>query len=406
MQPIVIVGAGQAAATAIEALRREGYAGGLILIGDEALLPYSRPPLSKKYLAGELAEERLLLKPRSFYDSHNVELRLGCRVTALDLASRSVRLDDGSAVGYDKLLLATGAAPRTVNVAGHDLAGIHYLRSAGDVGRLRAELQPGRRIVIVGGGYIGLEVAATCRALGLEVDVLEMAERVMNRVVAPDVSAFFSAEHARHGVRLATGRLLAGFEGDGAGRCRAVHTLDGGVFPADLVLVGIGATPNAALAEAAGLAVENGVAVDGECRSSDPHVWAAGDCCSQTSVHYGRRVRLESVDNAFEQAKTAAASMVGKAVRHDRIPWFWSDQYDLKLMIVGLNFDYDLGVLRGDPASRSFSYCYLRGHELLALDAVNQMKDYMAAKKVIQERLLLSPARLADPSIPLREAVA
>jgi 3-phenylpropionate/trans-cinnamate dioxygenase ferredoxin reductase component len=406
MHPIIIVGAGQAAATAIEALRREGYTGSLVLIGDEPLLPYSRPPLSKKYLAGELAEDRLFLKPRSFYDSHNVELRLGARVTSLDAADRSVVLDDGTVLAYDRLLMATGAAPRTVNVAGHDLAGIHYLRSVADVARLRAELRPGARIVIVGGGYIGLEVAATCRALGLEVDVLEMAERVMNRVVAPEVSAFFSAEHARHGVNLATGRLLAGFEGDGAGRCRAVHTLDGGVFPADLVLVGIGATPNAALAEAAGLAVENGIAVDGECRSSDPHIWAVGDCCSQTSVHYGRRIRLESVDNAFEQAKTAAASMVGKPVQHDRIPWFWSDQYDLKLMIVGLNLDYDLGVLRGNPATRSFSYCYLRGDQLLALDAVNQMKDYMAAKKIIQERLRLSPARLADPTVPLREAVA
>lgn len=406
MHPIIIVGAGQAAATAIEALRREGYTGSLVLIGDEPLLPYSRPPLSKKYLAGDLAEERLFLKPRSFYDSHQVELRLGARVTALDAAARSIVLDDGSVLAYDRLLMATGAAPRTVQVAGHDLAGIHYLRSVADVAGLRADLRPGARIVIVGGGYIGLEVAATCRALGLEVDVLEMAERVMNRVVAPEVSAFFSAEHARHGVRLATGRLLAGFEGDGAGRCRAVHTLDGGVFPADLVLVGIGATPNAALAEAAGLAVENGIAVDGECRSSDPHIWAVGDCCSQTSLHYGRRIRLESVDNAFEQAKTAAASMVGKPVQHDRIPWFWSDQYDLKLMIVGLNLDYDLGVLRGDPTTRSFSYCYLRGDQLLALDAVNQMKDYMAAKKIIQERLRLSPARLADPTVPLREAIA
>lgn len=406
MESIVIVGAGQAAVTAIEALRREGYAGSLTLVGDEPLLPYSRPPLSKKYLAGGLPVERLLLKSPAFYEGHRVDLRLGQPATGLDPATRTLTLADGSVLGYDRLLLATGAAPRRVNVPGHDLAGVHYLRSAADVQRLQADLATGRRIVIVGAGYIGLEVAATCRALGLEVDVIEMAERVLNRVVAPEVAAFFAAEHAARGVRLWTGRLLSSLEADTAGRVAAVHTLDGSRVPADVVLIGIGALPHVALAEAAGLAIENGVAVDAHCRSSDPHIWAVGDCCSQTSLHYGRQVRLESVDNAFEQAKTAAQNLLGGSVTHDKIPWFWSDQYDLKLMICGLNFDYDRGVLRGDPVSRSFSYCYLRGEELLAIDCVNQMKDYAAAKRLIQDRVRLVPERLADPAIALRDAVA
>ena len=402
-QATVIVGAGQAAATAIETLRREGLAGPLVLVGEEAHLPYARPPLSKAYLSGDMPVERLILKPASYYESHGVMLKTGRRAVHLDLAGRAVTLDDGEALPYSKLLLATGAKPRHVSVPGHDLAGIHYLRSVADVERIRQALAPGRRIVIIGAGYIGLEVAATCRKLGLEVDVLEMAERVLNRVVAPEVSAFFTAAHVHEGVRIHTGRLLTGFGGDASGHVRSVHTLDGIDLPADLVLVGIGALPSTELAEAAGLAVENGIAVDPHCRTSDPHVYAAGDCVSQTSQHYGRRIRLESVDNAFEQAKTASLGLLGKAVSHDRIPWFWSDQYDLKLLIVGLNLDYDLGVLRGDPATRSFSYCYLRGTELLAIDCVNNSKDYMAAKKLIQERAPLDVQRLADPRIPLRE---
>jgi len=405
-QPTVIIGAGQAAATAIETLRREGHGAPLVLIGDEPELPYSRPPLSKKYLAGDLEHDRLNLKPASFYDSHGVQLRLGRRATRLDLAARSVQLDDGQVVTYGKLLLATGATPRKVTVPGHDLHGIHYLRSIADVTRMRPELAPGRRVVVVGAGYIGLEVAATCRKLGMEVDVLEMAERIMNRVVAPEVSAFYAAEHAREGVRLHTARMLAGFAAGPAGRVAGVHTLDGGYWPADLVVVGIGAVPVTELAESAGLAVENGIAVDLHCRTSDPNVWAAGDCVNQTSTHYGRRIRLESVDSAFEQAKTAAQNLAGRVVSHDKIPWFWSDQYDLKLLIVGLNLDYDHGILRGDPGTRSFSYCYLRGRELLAIDCVNNSKDYIAAKKLIQERTPLSLERLPDPAVPLREALA
>ena len=407
-QTFVIVGAGQAAAQAVDSLRREGFDGRLVVVGDEQHLPYQRPPLSKKFLSGELPLERLLVKPAAFYDTARAELKLGVRAEGLDLQRRELRLSDGDTLNYDRLLLATGTAPRKVTVPGNELGGVHYLRTIADVDRIRAELAAAKRVVVVGAGYIGLEVAATCRKLGLEVDVLEMADRPMNRVVAPEVSEFYAAEHAREGVRIHTQTLVSGFEPSGADASRvgAVHTLDGRAFPADVVIVGIGVVPVTGLAAAAGLAVENGIAVDQYCRTSDEHVWAAGDCTNHPSLRYHRRVRLESVDNAFEQAKTAAANMLGKGVVHDKVPWFWSDQYDLKLLIVGLNFDYDHALVRGDPATRTFSCCYLRDGELLAIDCVNNPKDYMAAKKLIAERARFDLAKLASCDVALKDAVA
>jgi 3-phenylpropionate/trans-cinnamate dioxygenase ferredoxin reductase subunit len=406
-QTFVIVGAGQAAAQAVDSLRREGFDGRLVVVGDEQHMPYQRPPLSKKFLSGELPLERLLVKPAAFYETARVELKLGVRAEGLDLQKRELRLSDGDTLGYDRLLLATGTAPRKVTVPGNELGGVHYLRTIADVDRIRAELAGAKRVVVVGAGYIGLEVAATCRKLGLEVDVLEMADRPMNRVVAPEVSEFYGAEHAREGVRIHVQTLVSGFEASAADASRvgSVHTLDGRTFPADLVLVGVGVVPVTGLAAAAGLAVENGIAVDQYCRTSDEHVWAAGDCTNHPSLRYHRRVRLESVDNAFEQAKTAAANMLGKGVVHDKVPWFWSDQYDLKLLIVGLNFDYDQALVRGDPATRTFSCCYLRDGELLAIDCVNNAKDYMAAKKLIAERARFDVAKLASCDVALKDAV-
>lgn len=400
---VVIVGASHAAAQAVDSLRREGFTGRLLLVGDEPDLPYQRPPLSKKYLSGEFDPDRLWIRPAAFYEQQRCELRLGRRAVALDRSARRLRLDDGESLDYDRLLLATGGRVRRAAVPGADLAGIHYLRSRADVDGIRADLAPGRKVVIVGAGYIGLECAASCTKLGLEVTVLEMAPRVMSRVVAPQMSAFYEAEHALHGVDIRLGTSVAGFEG--GTRVTAVAGADGGRFPADLVIVGIGIVPNVELAEAAGIACDNGIAVDEHCRTSDPLVYAIGDCCSHPSPHYRRRIRLESVDNAFEQAKTAAANLCGRDVRHDRIPWFWSDQFDHKLQIVGLAEGYDRVILRGDPASRSFSCCYLRGAELLAVDAVNQPRDFMAAKKVIAERAPVDLARLADAGLSIRDAV-
>ncbi len=404
LENIVIVGAGQAAVQAIDTLRRKGFGGKITLVGEEPWLPYQRPPLSKKYLAGALERERLLLRPQRFYEEHSIETRLGRRVVELARREQRLRLDDGSELAYDALLLATGARSRPLGVPGADLEGVHTLRTIADVDRIRAGLSTGARLVIVGGGYIGLEVAATAREQGLSVTVLETAARVMSRVTCTEVSAFYAAEHARHGVSILCNSNVQAFLAQPAGRrVRAVLTGDGREHPADQVLVGVGAIPNVELALAAGLACDNGVVVDEYCRTADPAIYAAGDCCSHPSPHYGRRLRLESVDNAFEQGASAALNLLGLDTVHDKVPWFWSDQYDLKLVIVGIAQGYDSVVLRGDPAARAFSACYLRGGELIALDSINTAKDQMAARRLIALRARPDPGRLADPGVPLKE---
>ena len=399
---IVVIGAGQSAAQCVESLRRRGHTGGLTVLGDEPWLPYQRPPLSKKYLAGDLPVERLLLRQQTFYAEHRVDLHLGTPVTAIDRDARRVLRDDGTAQPYDALVLATGSRPRRLALPGIDLGGVYTLRGIADADALRGAARPGARAVILGGGYIGLEVAATLRHLGLEVTVLEVADRVMNRVVATPVSRWYEAQHAGHGVRIELGARPLAIEGDAAGRVRAVATATGGIA-ADLVVVGVGVLPNDELARAAGLACDNGIVVDERCRTDDPAVHAIGDCTNHPSVHYGGRVRLESVDNAVEQANTAAADILGIDARHDKVPWFWSDQYEHKLVIVGLSQGHDQVVLRGDPASGAFSCCYLRGGELIAIDTINVAKDHLAARKLIPARLRPDPAKLADPAVPLKD---
>jgi 3-phenylpropionate/trans-cinnamate dioxygenase ferredoxin reductase component len=400
---ILIIGGGQAGAQAIDTLRREGFGGRLVLIGDEPELPYQRPPLSKKYLSGEMAADRLLFRHRSFYDEHRVELKLGCRAVRLDTAARQVELADGETLTYDRLLLCLGAESRRLTCPGATLAGVHYLRGLADVAPIQTGFKPQARVVVIGGGYIGLETAATCRKMGCEVTVLEMADRIMNRVVAPSVSQYFAQEHQTHGVNVICDTRVIRLEG--AGRVEQVVCADGSSHAADLVIVGVGAVATTELASNAGLTCDNGIVVDEYCRTSDAAIYAAGDCTNHPSPRFGRRVRLESVDNAFEQAKTAALNLLDRAVAHDRVPWFWSDQFDNKLLIVGLSQDYDRQVLRGDPASRSFSICYLKGRELLAVEAVNHSKDYMAARKLIAERALMRVEVLADSGLALKEAV-
>jgi 3-phenylpropionate/trans-cinnamate dioxygenase ferredoxin reductase subunit len=400
---IVIVGGGQAGAQAIDTLRREGFTGRLVLVCDEPELPYQRPPLSKKFLSAELAADRLLFRHRTFYEEHRVELMLGVRAVRLDTGRRQVALSDGVTLTYDGLLLCLGAAARRITCPGADLKGVHYLRNLSDVAPIRAAFKPGARAVVIGGGYIGLETAATARKMGCEVTVLEMADRVMNRVVAPCVSEYFAAEHRAHGVNLTCDVRVAGIEG----RDRAEHVVcgDGSRHAADVVIVGVGAIANTELAEGAGLRCDNGIWVDEYCRTSDPAVYAAGDCTNHPSLRFGRRVRLESVDNAFEQSKAAALNMLGRPTAHDRVPWFWSDQFDNKMLIVGLTHDHDSQVVRGDPRSRSFSVCYLKGRELQAVEAINHSKDYMAARKLIADRAAMDLARLADSAVALKDAV-
>ena len=400
---IVIVGSGHAGAQGAESLRRESFEGRIVLIGAEPHLPYQRPPLSKKLLAGELPFERALLKSAAYYEQARIELQMGTRVQSIECRDHRVLLESGAALAYDRLLLCPGSEARRLTVPGVDLGGVYYLRTIDEVEAIRARCRPGARLVVVGGGYIGLEIAATCIKLGVDVTVLEMMDRVMNRVVAPEVSAFFAAEHAAQGVKLHCNTAVAAF--DGEGEIRQVVCSDGRRFAADVVVIGVGIVPVTSVAAAAGIACDNGIVVDEYCRSSDPDVYAAGDCTNHPSRRYGRRVRLESVDNAFEQARSAAANMLGKNVIHDKVPWFWSDQFDLKLLIVGLAQSYDRCVLRGDPATRSFSACYLRDGELIALDAVNNPRDYMAARKLISERSRPDPVRLADSSIALKDSV-
>ena len=400
---ILIIGGGQAGAQAIDTLRREGFGGRLVLIGDEPELPYQRPPLSKKYLSGEMPADRLVFRHRSFYDEHRIELKLGRQAVRLDAAARQVELADGEKLTYDRLLLCLGAESRRLTCPGAALPGVHYLRALADVAPIQAGFKPQARVVIIGGGYIGLETAATCRKMGCEVTVLEMADRVMNRVVAPSVSQYFTEEHRAHGVAIICDTRVVCLEG----RERVEHVVcaDGTRHAADLVIVGVGAVATTELARAAGLACDNGIVVDEYCRTSDAAIYAAGDCTNHPSLRFGRRVRLESVDNAFEQAKTAALNLLDKPVAHDRVPWFWSDQFDSKLLIVGLSQDHDRQVLRGDPSSRSFSVCYLKGRELLAVEAVNHSKDYMAARKLIAERALFDVGKLADSELALKEAI-
>jgi 3-phenylpropionate/trans-cinnamate dioxygenase ferredoxin reductase component len=400
---ILIIGGGQAGAQAIDTLRREGFKGRLVLVSDESELPYQRPPLSKKFLSGELAAERLLFRHRSFYDEHGVELKLGVRATRLDPAARKVALSSGEEIVYDRLLLCLGATSRQLTCPGADLPGVHYLRALADVPQIQEALKPGARVVIIGGGYIGLETAATARKMGCLVTVLEMADRVMNRVVASNVSTYFEHEHRTQGVNIVCNTRVVRLEG--SGRVQRVVCAEGTSYEADLLVVGVGAVANMQLADDAGLKCDNGIVVDEYCRTSDPAIFAAGDCTYHPSLRFEMRVRLESVDNAFEQAKAAALNMLERPTVHDRVPWFWSDQFDNKLLIVGLSQGHDLQVTRGDPATRSFTVCYLKGGELLAVEAINHSKDYMAARKLIADRARPNLDKLADPQIALKESV-
>ena len=382
-------------------LRQKSFAGNIVLAGEEAWLPYQRPPLSKKFLAGELPAERLYFKPAEFYEVPGIDVRLNTRITAVDRERQFVTTRDGERVAYDKLVIATGSSVRHIRVPGDDKKGLHYLRSIDDVTRIRAELGSARRVVIVGAGYIGLEVAAVTRQLGHEVTVVEMEDRVMSRVVSPAVSEFFQAEHRAHGVNLLLSTALDAFEGDT--RINAVRTSGDHSVPADLVIAGVGIVPNTELAASAGLELDNGIVVDARCRTSDPNIYAVGDCTSHPNSIYGRRIRLESVHNALEQAKTAAANICGESVEYSQVPWFWSDQYDIKLQIAGLSEGYDEVVVRGEPARRSFSCLYLRDGVLIACDAINAPRDFVQSKALIAARQTMATDRLSDASVPLKD---
>ena len=396
---LIIVGAGQAAAQAVQSLRAEGFDGPITLIGEEAYGPYQRPPLSKAYLLGSFGRERLFLKSVAFYREADCELLLNTRVTALHRAEKTVKLADGRKLGYDTLLLATGTRVRRLKCPGADLPDVHYLRDIADVDGLQKVFAAGKRIAIVGGGFIGLEVAAVAAKRGLDVTVLEAMDRLMARLVSQPVSDFFAAEHAKAGVKLVLRTGVEAIEGDGkVERLRA----GGKSYNADIVLVGIGVLPNDELAGHAGLATQDGIVVDQRGRTGDPSIFAAGDC----TRHIGREgiaIRLECVQNAIDQAKHCALAIAGKPKTYSEVPWFWSDQYDLKLQIAGIARPSDRMVLRGDPATRKFAVFHLRDGVMAAVEAVNAAPDYMLGRKWIADGLRIDPARLADATIPIKQ---
>lgn len=398
MGHVVVIGAGQAGASLVARLRASGFDGQITLIGEEVAPPYQRPPLSKAYLLGEMEAERLWLRSAEFYAEQNITLRLGQKVTAIDPAARTVTVG-GDVLQYTDLALTTGSVPRSLPAAiGGALPGVFTVRTLADVDAMRAEFVAGRRLVIVGGGYIGLEAAAVGRKMGLEVTVIEMAPRILQRVAAPETSDHFRALHTAHGVTIleSTGldRIL------GADRVSGVRLQDGRELPADFVIAGVGITPATALAEAAGLAIENGIRTDSQGRTSDPHVWAAGDCAS--FPHQGGRLRLESVGNAIDMAENVADNILGAGTDYVARPWFWSDQYDCKLQIAGLNTGYDTIVTRG-PEGEAVSFWYFRGDQLLAVDAMNDSRGYMVGKRLIEAGKSPSKAALADPATVLKD---
>lgn len=402
---VIVVGASHAGAQLCASLRQEGWTGEIVLIGDEPVLPYHRPPLSKTFLAGQASLDDLLIRGPEFYAKQRITVRQG-RVVRLDRAAQSLTLADGETLAYDRLALCLGAQPRRLTLPGAALPGVFALRSAADILAIRDALDAPKRVVIIGAGYIGLETAASLRQLGHAVTVLETAERVLQRVTAPVVSAFYARVHREQGAVLRTGIGIAALIGDE--RVQGVVLDTGESLPADVVIAGIGVVPAVDLAREAGLAVDNGIVIDAQGLTSDPHIVAAGDCARFPCPFSGRPLRLESVPNAGEHAKVAAATLCGKPGQDGQpkaisaLPWFWSDQYDLKLQIAGLNTGYDEVVLRGDPASgRSFSAFYLREGQLLAADCINRPQDFTAARRLIAAGITPDRATLTDPAAAL-----
>ena len=400
MNDVVIIGAGQAGGQTALSLRAMGFDGKITLIGDEPYVPYERPPLSKSYLAGEVPEERMFMRPAALYTEKNITWLNNTTVARVDRTTKTVHLADGQFLPYAKLVFATGGRVRKMNCPGADLAGVHYLRNIDDVRGFRDKLLAGVKLVIVGGGYIGLEVAAVAIKRGCTVTVLEALPLVLNRVTAPEMSRFYTDVHRAAGVDIRTSTTVTAFEGNG----KVEHAVtSNGTIDADLVVVGIGIVPNVELAQAADLAVDNGIVVDECARTADPDIFAAGDCTDHFNVAVGERLRLESVQNALAQGKAAALAIMGKPEPVNEVPWFWSDQYDLKLQMTGLSKPGDQILIRGSMTDRKFSACYLRDGVFVACQSVNMTKDFIQSKKLIASRATPDPARLADPMVALKD---
>ena len=404
----IIIGAGQAGLQTIISLRQGGYEGDITLIGDEAFLPYQRPPLSKAYLSGKMERDRLFLKPDNFFADNNVTVKLDTRVETLDRTAKSVTLHDGAILAYDKLVFATGSRPRLLDLPGRELGNIFDLRGMADIDAMQPHFIAGKKLVVIGGGYIGLEAAAVAADMGLSVTVLEAAPRLLARVAEPEISAFYDRIHKDHNVTIVTESRIQGFAGDGD--VSGVSMADGRVIEADLVITGIGILPNIELAEAAGLDIDNGIVVNDLGQSSDADIFAAGDCTYHPNNVLGRTLRLESVPNAIEQGKAVASAICGAPKPYHQVPWFWSDQYDVKLQIAGVPLEVDKKVLRGDDTTNSFAWFYFTGDKLTGVTAVNRPAEFMAGRMLIEKaakgEVSIDPARLEDEGIKPKEWLA
>lgn len=400
MTNVVIVGAGQAGGSAVLQLRSTGFEGEITLLGAEPHLPYERPPLSKAYLNGDLSYESLLLRPESFYQEQSVHLLTGTSVTSLDLEQRNVTTSADQALPFDKLLLATGARPRELPVPGADLPGVHYLRTLADVTALQQTMKRALHVCLIGGGYVGLEFASVASKLGLKVTVLEAADRLLQRVTTPEMSEYFDALHRSHGVEVCCGARI--HEIRGVDKVERVICEHGDVL-ADLVLIGIGAIPNTEVAEEAGLTCDNGIVVDEFCRTSHPDIYAAGDCTNHPNALLKRRLRLESAPNATDQGRVAAINMLGGDEQYKTVPWFWSDQYASKLQAVGFSSDGTQCICRGDKTAHQFALFYLNENRLVAVEAINSAKAFMAGKRLFGREL--DPHLLANPDTDLRSLI-
>lgn len=399
----LIIGASHAGAQAAVSLRQAGYEGRVTLLGEETTAPYHRPPLSKDYLSGERSAADILLRPEESYAAAQIELRLGVRAGAIDRPAKTVQTTDGEHIAYDHLVLATGARVRHLRMPGADGPHVHYLRDTNDVDAIRARVTPGKRAVIIGGGYIGLETAASLRKRGMEVALLEAQPRILQRVTSERMSDFYRRVHTEEGVEIIEDCLAARIEPADNGL--HVHTSCGRQFEAHLVVIGIGVIPNTELAEFAGLTIGDGIEVNGFCQTSDPDIYAIGDVSHHYNPIYDRHVRLESVPNATEQAKVVAAHITGKPKPYNSLPWFWSDQFDLKLQIAGLSDGYDDIIIRGDPdGSRSFAAYYFKGERLLAVDAVNAPRDFMTARMALSKGKMLDKTKLTGSDTDLKTA--
>ncbi len=398
---VLIVGAGHGGAQAAIALRQRRFGGSVAIVGEEPDIPYERPPLSKEYFAGEKAYERILIRPPAFWAARSVSMLTSRRVMSVNPTAHVVKIEGGETIGYGRLVWAAGGYARGLACAGYDLAGVHRVRTRADVDRMLAELVGASRIAVIGGGYIGLEAAAVLAKSGKSVTVLERHDRVLARVGGVALSRFYEAEHRAHGVDVRLGVMVDGIEGHD-GRAAAVRLADGERVPTELVIVGVGIVPVVDALRAAGAACSDGVAVDEYCHTSLPDIWAIGDCAlHHNAFAEGVQIRLESVQNATDMGTTVAKAITGEPAPYRAVPWFWSNQYDLRLQTVGLSTGHDRAIVRGDPDTRSFSVVYLRGGRVVALDCVNAAKDYGQGRRLVVERAAIDPSRLVDPATPL-----